>query len=160
KAFVVPYLPTGDPPIAFNCRLDLVQAARACARLFSLRAMRSFGEGKLGTAYEDLDACYRLGDLTGGGSKSLIEGLVASGLRNVALQAERSAAFSGKAPAERLRQRAIRIEAMPPPVGFLKSFDQGERLMALDAMSAVVLHGAERVFPRADGTKGAAAPHP
>jgi hypothetical protein len=156
--FTVPYVAASDSPVILNSHLELVQAGRTAVRVLMLRAMKSVAEGKVEAAYEDVDACHRLANLVGGSAKSVIEGLFATAYRNVALNQERAIAFSGKLTPDALRRRAAIVQAMAAPCDVRRTLDRGERLMALDAISATMRYGVDRVFPKQDG--GAPKPHP
>src|SRR4051812_19613204 len=78
---VAPYLSSNDPPLMIAIELRMAQGCRTVARLLALRAMRSAGEGKLESAFEDIDALHRLASLLGLEAKTIIELLVPIALR-------------------------------------------------------------------------------
>jgi hypothetical protein len=152
KHFAVPYVTGKAPPFLIHCQMGMTQESRTCARLLCLRAMKRFEEGKIDDALADLEACHRLANLVGSPPTTLMECLVANALRLAALRGENTIALSGRLSPEALRKRAAYILALPPPMDVVKSIGVSERMMSLDSMSGILLHGYDSVFGQPKGT--------
>jgi hypothetical protein len=125
-----------DDKLLLMAILPLAQNSRMAARALVTRAMYRAGSGDPDKAVDDLMACHRLARLTGEGF-TLLEGLVAVSVNQMALEAEKvmiaREVFSAK-QRSRLRTELGQLAPLPSMADRL---DQGERIVYLDALCAM-----------------------
>jgi hypothetical protein len=133
--------------------LPNVQKCRELAWALTARAMLCVQEGKLDEAWNDLVACHRLGRLVGRGA-TLIEGLVAIAIDQIATNATLAYLERARLTAEQIRDRLKDLQALPPLPLMADKIDLAERLSFLDALQLVRRGGTGMM----EGLAGGAAP--
>ena len=142
-----PTLLDGQHDTVIAMLLPGAQAAREAARGLSLRAMQRIGENRLGEAWQDILAIFRLSGLVAQGP-TIVEQLVAMALRGIACQATTALLSSDRLTNELARKIQQDLTSVPPMANLANCVDQMERIMALDSVVHVSAYG----FDALDGS--------
>jgi len=136
ERFYSPLLSGHAHEMVIAALLPLVQPCREAAAGLRVRAMYRVKAGKVEEAWQDLLACHRLARLLSQGP-FLIDGLVAIRIDGIAAGGDAVLAHEGKLTAEQARRFAAELRKLPPMRKLVEKLNVGERLMFLDAVSAV-----------------------
>lgn len=136
--FYAPYL-AGDvfaaqpAPRMISILLPSVQQQREIARGLTIRAMGRIHTGDLDGAWNDIQAMHRIARHIGSGF-TLIEGLVAIAIDNIALQAEIHVLNSPALTKDRAARFLNDLKQLQPIQPMADKMDYGERFMGLDTV--------------------------
>lgn len=131
-----PIVVKDDQPL-IGALLPVVQLDREFANLLRTRAMLNIEQGKFDDAWADILACHHLArHLTQGGS--LIECLVGYAVEGIAQGAALRLIQAEDVSAEQLTTWQADFEKLPKFKPFYETLDQGERLIALDAIQYIM----------------------
>lgn len=124
----------------FGATLPGNETCRAMASALLVRAMLSTGEGNVAAAWRDLLACHRLGRLIGSGG-TLIDGLLAAGIDQVASAADLAFLDHTRPDAKQLAAYVRDLQSLPPLPDVADQLDLSERFTILDAVMMVDAYG-------------------
>ncbi len=150
---------SNDPhiPRLIASLLPNVQKCRELANALKCRAMQRIAEGDFDGAWQDLQACQRLGRLVGKNG-TLIEMLVGVSLLTIAIDGEITLLGNGPHSSKQLRLWLDELRKLPPFPPLADRFDVGERYMILDTLQSIATGGAKDL-QRITGAKESALPN-
>jgi hypothetical protein len=120
-----------------NSLLPSAQKCRAVCRAFSCRGMGRIGDGDFDGAWQDLQACQRLGRLIGR-SGTLIESLVGVALVANATGGQITLIGHSKHSSRQILEWLDDLQKLPPMRPFADKLDLGERFQTLDSLQSIV----------------------
>jgi len=127
--------------------------ARSFARALTARAMLHVGEGRTREAWQDLQACHRLGRFVGRGA-TMVEALVSIGIDSTATRADLAILEHTKPDARQIRVYLNDLATLPPLPEMAAKIELGERCIFLDSMQLFANEGADLVAGVLDLDKG------
>jgi hypothetical protein len=119
-------------PVA-EMSIPAVQSYVSIAQGLCARAMLKLNSGRIDSAWTDLMAARRLARRVGAGY-SLVEGLVALGVENIACQTINAVTGSGKLSETQARAFLADLQHLPPLRDLADMIDQAERFMLIDSL--------------------------
>lgn len=133
--------------------LPMIQSCRGLASALSCRAMKRIDERDFDGAWQDLQACHRLGRSISRGA-TLIEHLIGVAITAIATNGEVRLLSAADHPPERLRQWQAEARQVPPLAPVADKLELGERFSGLDALQSIAagMPNAERLFAMQHGT--------
>ncbi len=141
--FYQPLLPpkvNGKSTTLIAALLTGIQECRSLASALTARAMLRLGEGKTDDAWQDLQACHRLGRLIARGG-TLIELLVGIAIDQIASKADLDFLDSAKLDAKKVKNCLRDLQTLPPMPVTADKVDLAERFMFLDTVMQIDYHG-------------------
>lgn len=138
--FYIPFVVSDSYRTSFPELQYTLSRVQETARAFKTRANFCLANGDFQGWMEDIDTIYRLGRLVERGN-SITNQLVAIGLNRMADEGVTSAAANGKLNSEQLQSVMAKLQEMPSVNGMSRSIRDGERLFALDWMTACARWG-------------------
>jgi len=131
------YMPTVVPddaeyPVA-TMSIPPVQTYVGMSQALCARAMLKLNSGRIDSTRTDLMAARRLARHIGSGH-SLVEGLVAIAIEDIACQASIAAARTGALTETQARDFIADLQHLPPLSDIADTIDQAERFMVLDSL--------------------------
>jgi hypothetical protein len=122
---------------------------RLVGRLLRARAMLHVGEGRIQQAWDDLQACHRLGRLIGQ-SPVITLALRGCDVDAQACRGDTILAMRGGLTAEQASQFCQDLAQLPPLPDFVEKVNTGERFFYLDAAAAMARRGPGALGPSED----------
>ena len=142
--YYAPLATSGDDPALMAVLLPNVQAMRNVAQALQARALLRARTGEVDAAWEDLEACHRMGRHVAQG-ETLVELLVGYAIDATAFATERTIANHIPQTAQQSREYQARIDRLPPFPSAVDRVDGAERMMFLDTVGLLSRDGAHMV---------------
>ena len=115
-----------------DMKLSHAEFTREAVRSLLPRAMERLGDGHHDQAWQDVLACWRLGELIGAGP-TLVETLVGIATRGAAAEGTRAILNSPTLPAETARTILLDLQSLESSLPLIHAVDFVERLSLIDA---------------------------
>ena len=131
--FYTPYI-AGDDDMLVAVLLPTAQSCREFSRLLATRAMCRLNAGDVDRAWDDLQACHRLGRHVSNGW-TLVELLVGIAIDSIACQGDVALAHHASLMTGQSLKFRAHLEKLPPMNSMTEIIDQGERYMYLDSVT-------------------------
>lgn len=127
-------------PTLIAALLEHATKSKEVVFLLASRAMNQIAEKNLSAAWQDILACHNLARTIGKGY-CLVEGLLACGMENVAINTAVSFSHYGKLTAAEARDYLKDLEPLPPVCNLAVCYDLGDRFMLLDTIAHICREG-------------------
>jgi hypothetical protein len=119
-----------------------IQMHRQLASCLVLRAMLRVSESRFDEAWQDLQACHRLGRLVFHGG-TIMDHLAANFIESIAIGGDLVALDRSKLNSKQIMQYLDDLQSLPPKVSLADTLDVGDRLSFLDEIMWLDRGGAE-----------------